>query len=85
MTDVGRAGDLSAADLTAAFAGLAGTVTEFDDQAGAGVVTDDDGGAWSFHCTAIDDGSRTIDPGTTVRFRVQPGPNGLEAIQVRPA
>ena len=36
---------------------MTGTVTEFDDDAGLGVITaDDDGGAYPFHCTAIADG-----------------------------
>ena len=71
-------------DLAAAFGGHGGTVTDFDDHAGAGSITDQEGRRWSFHCTAIADGSRTIAPGTTVGFSVVPGPNGLEAAAVTP-
>jgi cold shock CspA family protein len=52
---------------------LNGTVTEFDDDRGLGTVTADDGTAYPFHCTAIADGSRTIETGTTVTFDVVPG------------
>jgi len=39
-----------------------------------------------FHCTAITDGTRTITPDTSVRFRLRPGPLGaLEAIAIKPA
>ena len=39
---------------------LTGTVTEFDDAAGLGTITSDDGTTYAFHCTAIADGTRTI-------------------------
>jgi cold shock CspA family protein len=53
---------------------IRGTVTDFDDDRGTGTVTAADGSAsWFFHCTAIADGSRTIDPGAVVDFRVVPG------------
>lgn len=45
-----------------------GTVTEFDEQRGLGVVTSADGTAYPFHCAQIDDGTRTIDVGQRVRF-----------------
>ena len=43
-------------------------VTGFDDAAGLGVVTADDGTAYPFHCTQIADGTRTIAVGTAVTF-----------------
>jgi CspA family cold shock protein len=49
---------------------VSGTVTEFDDAAGLGTVTADDGTAYPFHCTQIADGSRTIAVGTAVRFEL---------------
>ena len=45
-----------------------GTVTAFDDAAGIGTITSDDGTAFPFHCTQIADGSRTIAVGTAVSF-----------------
>ena len=62
-----------------------GTVTAFDDERGLGEVTDDEGSAWPFHCTAIADGSRTILVGTAVTFDVVPGRLGRwEAMGLRP-
>jgi len=52
---------------------LEGTVTEFDDPRGLGTVTADDGRVLPFHCTAIADGTRTIEPGTRVTFTLRPG------------
>jgi cold shock CspA family protein len=45
-----------------------GVVTEFDVHVGLGTVRGDDGIDYLFHCVEIADGSRTIDPGTTVEF-----------------
>ena len=51
-----------------------GVVSSWDDHGGYGTVRDDDTGAEHFfHCTAIVDGSRTIDEGTRVTFDVVPG------------
>jgi cold shock CspA family protein len=62
-----------------------GTVSEFDDAAGYGTITDSVGARWFFHCTAIADGTRTIAPGATVAFEVVPGRLGRwEAADVRP-
>jgi ferredoxin len=47
---------------------FAGTVTDFDDAAGYGHITDADGRKVFFHCTQIADGSRTITVGTRVSF-----------------
>ncbi len=61
-----------------------GRVAEFDEAAGYGSVADDRG-EWFFHCTAIADGSRLIDPGTEVFFVLAPGHRGrLEARDIRP-
>lgn len=53
-----------------------GTVASFDEHRGLGEVAGDDGRTYPFHCTAIADGSRTIDQGTAVRFDVVAGPRG---------
>jgi cold shock CspA family protein len=65
---------------------LVGRVAEFDDAAGYGLVADGDVGRWFFHCTAIADGSRTIDVGAPVTFDVVGGRLGRwEADDLRPA
>ena len=62
---------------------MRGTVTEFDDPRGLGTVTADDGTTYGFHCTAIADGTRTIDVGAVVQFDVVPGHCGRwEAAQL---
>lgn len=53
-----------------------GRVTSFDARRGLGTVTDDDAGEFSFHATAVADGSRRIDEGTAVIFAVVPGNGG---------
>jgi cold shock CspA family protein len=53
-----------------------GTVVEFDDAAGFGTVRDDDGNEHFFHCTAIADGTRTIEVATRVTYEVVPGRRG---------
>ena len=55
---------------------MTGTVTEFDDDAGLGTITADDGTMYDFHCTAIADGTRTIAPGTSVEFETRPSRHG---------
>jgi CspA family cold shock protein len=56
---------------------LRGSVSEFDDDAGLGVVTAAESGeAYPFHCTAITDGTRTIAVGTAVSFEIVPARNG---------
>ena len=75
----------AAPSLAAAFTVRSGVVATFDDHVGAGIVRDDaDAATWWFHCTRIADASRTIEPGTPVRYRVEPGPTGLEAVAVTP-
>jgi CspA family cold shock protein len=50
-----------------------GTVVAFDDAKGWGTVRDDEGVEHFFHCTAIADGTRTIDVGTAVQYEIVPG------------
>ncbi len=71
--------------LATVFSERSGVVEAFADAEGAGSVRDLADGAlalWPFHCTRLADGSRTIAVGALVRFRVEPGPNGLEAVAV---
>lgn len=49
---------------------MTGTVSQFDGQAGLGVILADDGSAYPFHCAEIADGTRTIDVGAAVAFDV---------------
>jgi len=53
-----------------------GEVVAFDDPRGIGVVRSADGVELGFHCTAIADGTRTIEAGAAVDFRVAPGRGG---------
>jgi CspA family cold shock protein len=51
-----------------------GAVATWDEHGGYGTVTVDDTGAEHFfHCTAITDGSRTIEVGQRVTFEVVAG------------
>ncbi len=60
-----------------------GMVSEYDEARGLGIVVDDTGAAWSFHCTAIADGTRTVDAGERVAFEVVAGHLGvMEAAEV---
>ncbi len=64
---------------------IRGTVVRFDADAGYGEVADLDGRQLLFHCTAIADGSRMIDPGVEVVFTRGPGgPGRWEAFAVQP-
>jgi cold shock CspA family protein len=64
---------------------VTGVVTEFDEPAGIGTVTAEGGVEHFFHCTAIADGTRTIDVGARVAFEVVPGRLGRwEATDLRP-
>ena len=72
------------ATLAFAFGSWTGRVSSFDDQVGSGTVrTDGTELVWPFHCTRIADGSRSIPEGWWVSFDVVPGPNGLEAVDLR--
>lgn len=53
-----------------------GTVSSFDERRGLGEITSNDGTVYSFHCTVIADGTRTIIPGTAVEFEIVPGQLG---------
>lgn len=48
---------------------------EFDEPRGLGAI-DADGVRYPFHCTAIADGSRTIDVDAAVTFEVRPATMG---------
>lgn len=63
-----------------------GEVASFDDGRGYGFVrTSGRSDEHFFHCTAITDGSRTIDVGTAVSFRLSAGHLGRwEAVEVCP-
>ena len=57
----------------------------FDEAAGYGEVAAGSGERWFFHCTAIADGTRTIDEGAAITFDVVPGRRGVwEAASVAP-
>ena len=62
-----------------------GVVVSFDEHVGLGVVQTQDGTDYSFHCTQIAGGSRTIDVGARVEFVIVPNrPKGPEAAAVEP-
>ncbi len=62
-----------------------GVVERFDAEIGLGIVADDEGRRWTFHCTAIADGTRMIKPGTAVGFHVSwAGPGCWEAFGLGP-
>lgn len=55
----------------------------FDERRGLGEITTDDGRTFSFHSTAIADGSRRIAEGTAVEFDVEAGlPGRWEAAAI---
>ena len=62
-----------------------GRVESFDVHRGTGVVVDDGGDEYPFHCTAISDGTRDIEPGTRVSFEISAGLGRWEAITLAPA
>lgn len=62
---------------------LPATVTTFDDRRGIGTVTTEDGRELAFHCTAVADGSRTVEQGASVVVEIGPGlPGRWEAVTV---
>ena len=62
-----------------------GQVVAFDEPGGLGTVESTDGTEYSFHCTQIADGTRTIEVGTAVEFEVVPGLLGhWEAAHITP-
>ena len=50
-----------------------GVVADWDEHAGYGTISADDGTELFFHCTALVDGSRTTDVGAQVSFDVVAG------------
>jgi len=63
-----------------------GRVSAFDEHRGLGEVTEAAGAVYPFHCTAIADGTRSIEVGAAVAFEVVPGPLGRwEAGAITPA
>jgi len=70
--------------LSGSGAPVRGTVVEFDEERGTGELETAEGRRLFFHCTAIADGSRTVEPGRQVTFVVVPGHLGRwEAAEVR--
>ena len=62
-----------------------GTVVAFDSHRGLGEVETSEGARLPFHCTAIIDGTRDIEVGTTVTFELAPGALGRwEATAITP-
>ena len=59
-----------------------GTVTEFDEYVGLGVVTTADGAAYPFHCVEIADGTRAIEVGSAVMFEPLPKLGRFEASRI---
>jgi cold shock CspA family protein len=58
-------------------------VRAFSAEQGLGTLADDEGSTFPFHCTALTDGSREVEPGRAVLFVVRPGHRGqLEAQEV---
>ena len=51
---------------------MQGTVREFDEGKGLGVIATADDRTFQFHCVEIADGTRTIDAGRAVTFRPLP-------------
>ena len=63
-----------------------GEVSSFDDDRGLGTITGADGTEITFHCTAIADGTRTIQVGSAVSYLTRPRHLGRwEAADLRPA
>jgi cold shock CspA family protein len=59
---------------------LEGVVDSFDGRRGDGFVLSDDGERLYFHCVALRDGTREIEPGTRVRGRRRVGHLGRDEI-----
>ena len=61
---------------------MQGEVVAFDEPRGLGTI-EADGVVYPFHCTALLDGTRTIEVGTAVAFEVRPAGMGRwEATQI---
>lgn len=60
-----------------------GVVVAYDDHVGWGIVRGTSGIDLGFHCTALADGSRTIEVGVDVAYRIVPnGPGRWEATSI---
>ncbi len=59
---------------------LEGVVATFDEHRGDGIVRLDDGERLYFHCVALRDGSRVVEPGTRVRGRRRVGHLGHDEL-----
>jgi cold shock CspA family protein len=62
---------------------LTGTVTAFNDAHGLGEITDSASVVWPFHCVSLEDGSRSIDVGQSVKFRTAFRVVRPEAVAIR--
>ncbi len=62
---------------------LDGTVTEFGEARGLGIVTAGDGRDYLFHCIEVADGTRTIDVGRSVSFQPLPRFGRYQAGRIR--
>ena len=54
---------------------MRGTVSAFDEPRGLGTI-EADGSDYPFHCTALLDGTRTVEVGTPVTFELRPASRG---------
>ncbi len=54
---------------------MRGTVIAFDEERGLGEL-DAEGTRYAFHCTALIDGTRSIEVGAAVTFGLRPGGMG---------
>ena len=61
-----------------------GTVREFDEAKGLGVIAATDDGSFAFHCIEIADGTRSIAVGAAVRFDVLAKLGRYEATAIAP-
>ena len=55
---------------------MRGTVTTFDEARGLGELHDSVGAGYPFHCTALVDGTRTVEVGVEVTFELRPAGGG---------
>lgn len=60
-----------------------GIVTQFNQSVGLGEITDTNGRVWPFHCVAIEDGTRSIETGTSVVFTIRFHVAREEAFSIR--
>ncbi len=61
-----------------------GVVEEFDAERGLGTIIAEDGSLHMFHCIEIADGTRSIEPGTSVRFDLLAKFGRYEAARIGP-